>query len=324
MEELLEKIKTLPEEYKKIFDRIYEVEIEEAIQYFPENLKEKFKDAGKQKIVVIKNKLLNQESYFNVWRGKREEPRKEKTLEQIFYDPFCEPLKNTPYDDLGRLENEKAITASNLAKISKEHSLIIFKEHNKEKINKEDIEKALELSFEWFEKKNKRVRVLIWNFGFRGGASIIHPHFQVFSFDSLPLKIELIFKKVIEYKKNYNSDYFEDIFKLYKSLELALEKNKLKAFVNLTPFKDHEIIILFEDFKSSIKELSQLLKEYKSLIENFNLLICDSEEIKLGFLVDRGSSSKLNSDIGALEIYAFSVVSFDPLEFAKELFTKFH
>lgn len=322
MEELLQKIETLSEEHKKIFGRIYEIKTEEAFQYFPENLKAKFVDAEKQKIFIIKNKILNQETHFNIWRSKREEPKEESS--KIFYDPFCEPLKNTPYDDLGRLENERAITASNLAKISKDHSLVIFKEHNKENISEEDIEKGLELSLSWFNKKGSKVKVLIWNFGYRAGASIIHPHFQIFSLDSIPAKIEFLLNKTNEYKKKFNSDYLNDVFEIHKNLGLAKELKNIKVFVNITPFKDHELIFYFLDFKNSIKEISKLLYVYKSLIENFNLLICESEDIKIGFLVDRGLTSKINSDIGALEIYAFSVVGFDPIDFSNNLFSNLH
>ncbi len=323
MEELLRKIEKLDEGAKKIFDRIYEVRIEEAQQYFPNNLKEKFKEAENQRIIIFKNKILNQETHFNIWRAKRKEPKKEEK-EGYKYDPFCNPLEETPYDDLGRLENEKAITASNLAKISRDHSLIIFKEHNKENISKEDIRKALEISIEWFGRKNGRVNILIWNLGFRSGASIEHPHFQIFSFDYLPAKIEYFYKKILEYEENFKTVYFEDLYKLYDLLGLSYKLNNLKIFINLTPFKDNELIFIFEDLKNSLDEVSNLLSAYKEEVENFNLLLCESASIKIGFLVDRGESSKINSDIGALEIYAFSVVGFDPLEFSKTLFPKLH
>lgn len=323
MEEILKKIENLNEKNKEIFNRIYELKVEEAVQYFPESIKEKFRDAEKQKIIIFKNNILNQETHFNIWRGKRKEPTKQLE-EQQKYDPFCNPQEETPYDDLGRLENEKAITASNLAKISKDHSLIIFKEHRKENITNEDIKKALELAINWFKKKSKQSNILIWNLGFRAGASIEHPHFQIFSFDNLPSKIEYLYKTFLEYENKFKKRYFDDLSLLYKELGLFYALNDIQIFVNLTPLKDNEIIFTFENFENSLNDISKLLNAYKEETENFNLLICNSDLIKIGFLVNRGESSKINSDIGALELYAFSVVSFDPLEFANNLFSKLH
>lgn len=322
MEKLIERINSLSKEDKEKFDRIYEFKIEEAKQFFPEKIKEKYKEQEIQKIYIFKNKILNQETHFNIQRAKRKEPIQEKF--EITYDPFCNPLEETPYDDLGRLENEKAITASNLAKISRDHSLVIFKEHDRENLKKEDIEKALRLASEWFRKKGNKVNLLIWNNGYRAGASIEHPHLQIFSFDTLPAKIDSLYQKLIEYKNKFNSDYFEDLFEIHNKLGLAKKLNEVKIIVNLSPFKDNEIIFLFENLENNLTDVSILLNAYHQISSNFNLLICDSEILKIGFIVDRGESSKINSDIGSLEIYAFSVVGFDILEFTENLFSSLH
>ncbi len=322
MEKLINLINSLSQEDKVKFDRIYEFKIEKAQQFFPEKIKETYKDKEFQTIYIFKNKILDQETHFNIQRAKRKEPLKEEKID--FYDPFCNPLEETPFDDLGRLGNEKAISASNLAKISLDHSLIIFKEHNKENLSKEDIEKALELSLLWFKKKQKKCNVLIWNNGFRAGASIEHPHLQIFAFDTLPAKIDFLFKRTIEYKNQFNSDYLEDLFEIHSKLGLAKKLNEIKIIINLTPFKDYELIFLFKDLEKNLTDISELLNLYCKISNNFNLLICDSDFLKIGFIVDRGEISKINSDIGSLEIYAFSVVGFDILEFAEKLFSELH
>jgi ATP adenylyltransferase/5',5'''-P-1,P-4-tetraphosphate phosphorylase II len=314
-------IKIIEQLNNPLFDRIFDFKVEIAKQKFPEKLKEKITGGEEQKIFIFKNKILNQETHFNIWRAKRKEPQKENA-EEITYDPFCNPEEETPIDNLGRLENDYAITASNLAKISSFHSLVIFKKHRRRELNFDDFYNGLILANEWFQRQPFLVKVLIFNYGLRAGASISHPHFQIFSLENIPSKIQDFYKKINEYKKTYNSDYLEDFFKVLNQLNLAKQINNLKFAINLTPFKDKEIIFWNKKLKESIKEISLILAVYKELSENFNMFLIEFNETLLGYLVDRGESSKINSDIGALEIYAFSVVGFDLLEFSKDFIQK--
>ncbi|MFZ8848015.1 MAG: hypothetical protein ACO2O4_02125 [Minisyncoccia bacterium] len=318
MEELIKIIEQLN---NPLFYRIFDFKVEIAKQKFPEKLKEKITEGEEQKIFIFKNKILNQETHFNIWRAKRKEPHKEN-VEEITYDPFCNPEEETPIDNLGRLENDYAITASNLAKISSFHSLVIFKKHRRRELNFDDFYNGLILANEWFQRQAFLVKVLIFNYGLRAGASISHPHFQIFSLENIPSKIQDFYKKINEYKKTYNSDYLEDFFKVLNQLNLAKQINNLKFAINLTPFKDKEIIFWSKNLKESIKEISLILDVYKELSENFNMFLIEFNETLLGYLVDRGESSKINSDIGALEIYAFSVVGFDLLEFSRDFIQK--
>jgi ATP adenylyltransferase/5',5'''-P-1,P-4-tetraphosphate phosphorylase II len=318
MEELIKIIEQLN---SPLFDRIFDFKVEIAKQKFPEKLKEKITEGEEQKIFIFKNKILNQETHFNIWRAKRKEPHKEN-VEEITYDPFCNPKEETPIDNLGRLENDYAITASNLAKISPFHSLVIFKKHRRRELNFDDFYNGLILANEWFQRQPFLVKVLIFNYGLRAGASISHPHFQIFSLENIPSKIQDFYEKINEYKKTYNSDYLEDFFKVLNQLNLAKQINNLKFPIKQTPFKDKEIIFWNKNLKESIKEISLILDVYKELSENFNMFLIEFNETLLGYLVDRGKSSKINSDIGALEIYAFSVVGFDLLEFSRDFIQK--
>jgi hypothetical protein len=317
--EIFEKIKKLDKNYRILFERIYDAKEEIGIQKFTKDLEKKYKNLKEQKITVIKNKILLKETHFNLLRGKRQKPSFEKIIEE--FCPFCDPKKYTPEDEIGRLENKYSITSSNLLKGAKNHSLVIFKKHKD--IGLKDIKGALELSFLWF-KKNKGNKFLIWNYLWRSGASISHPHFQLYSLENLPEKLKFIKERTNWYKKSYKSDYFDDLFKLHKKIGLAKESKGLKILIELAPFKEKEVIILSKDWEENIKELSKLLFLYKKISESFNLfLFYDGDFKKLGFLVDRGSLNELNSDIGSLEIYSFSIVSSDPFKLAKNLFKNF-
>jgi hypothetical protein len=316
---IFEKIKKMDKNYKKLFERIYDVKEEICKQKFSKDLEKKYKNLKEQKITIIKNRILLKETHFNLLRGKRQKPSFEKIIEE--FCPFCDPEKYTPEDEIGRLENKYSITSSNLLKGAKNHSLVIFKKHKD--VNLKDIEGALKIAFLWF-KKNKNNKILIWNYLWRAGASISHPHFQIFSLEDLPEKLKFIKERISLYKIFYKSDYFDDLFRLHKKIGLAKEFNGLKIIVELAPFKENEIVILSKDWDKNIKELSKLLFLYKKISESFNLfLFYDGDFEKIGFLVDRGSLNILNSDIGSLEIYSFSIVSSDPFKLAKNLFKNF-
>lgn len=318
MAELIQKISQLNSSYKILFERIFEIKIEKAEIYFPKILKGKYKDAENQEIIIIRNKILYQETHFNIWRSKRKEPKKELTKLAEEYDPFCDVINFTPQDEFGRLENESAITAANLAKSSKNHSLVIFKKHN---FDQNDIKNSFLLAHQWFLNFKEEIKIIIWNYGYRSGASIFHPHLQIFALDYLPLKIDYFFQQLKIYQNKYQSDYLNDYFLLAKELGLAKNFNQLNIIVNLTPFKDDEIFFFSKNFYDNVNSLSELIFSYYKLgIENFNLFLIETKESLLGFLVNRGESGKINSDIGSLEIYSFSVVGSNPFDLAKKLF----
>ena len=318
MDELINKIKYLKN--KEIFERIFDFKVEKAKQIFTEKLKENFKEGEEQNIYIFINKILKHETHFNIWRAKRREPKESKDIKT--YDPFCNPLEETPVDNIGRLENEYAITASNLAKISSLHSLVIFKKHKKEELNFSDFLNGFDLALKWFELQNSQIKVLIFNYGLRAGASIEHPHFQIISLDEIPYKVKDFYEKIEKYNEEFNSNYLNDLFLVLEELDLARKLNNLNLIINLTPFKDKEIFFFDDKIENCKKEISLILSTYKEFSENFNLFLLESNKGLLGYIVDRGEKEKINSDIGALEIYAFSVVGFNLLEFAKDFILK--
>lgn len=317
----------LSSESKEIFKRIFEIE-EREIEINDNLIKEKYPDFQRQKLVYIKNKILSKEIILNLTRKKRKQPNKAK-LELETYDPFCDYQNSTPIDELGRLENALAVSSKNLSQMADYHSLIIFKKHNFEDLKFDDFFSAFMLAKEWFMKikdvdQEIMTQILIWNYHFRSGASILHPHFQVLSYLHFPLNLEFLAKRVEEYKKKFNSDYFEDYFYLSRELKIGKEKENLKIFVDLTPKKEKGLIINGELNEKNLDFLWDILMKLKNLgTESFNFFyIYDSPKIKnLGFFVDRGEINKINSDIGALEIFDLPVISTDPIEFSKEIFS---
>ncbi len=314
---LREKIKNINQE---IFQRIFEVrEINLDLENF-----ESFPEFQKQELLFIKDKILGLEAIFNFSRKKRPQPRTETKIENE-PDPFCNAHNLTPIDELGRLENESALTAANLSKMADYHSLIIFKKHRFTELTEKDFIEALNLAQEWFEKIKELdprifTQILIWNYHYRAAASILHPHFQVLAFKEIPQRLEDWQKRIEDYQEKFRSDYFADYFQVAQELGITKSFPNLKAWLSLTPFKEKTVFFegnLKNDFWQILEKLIQ------NGTQSFNLFyLYRTTYLKnFGFFVDRGEINKINSDFGALEIFGLPVVSYDPIELAGLIFS---
>ncbi|MCS7230471.1 MAG: hypothetical protein NZ923_10660, partial [Candidatus Kryptonium sp.] len=294
------------------------------------NLAEKYNEFKHQKIIYIRDKVLERETIFNLSRKARPQPQKIENIpkNEKEYDPFCHYETETPLDELGRLQNEVAVTSANISKMADYHSLTIFKKHQLEELNEKDFEGAIDLSLNWFEKIKRydekiKTSIFIWNYHYRGAASILHPHFQLLAYIYEPINISSLSQKLMKYHQSFKSHYLDDYSRLAISLGIGKEKEECKIWFSLTPPKERGLNI-YGNLKPKF-----LWKVIKALVESgtqsFNLFyIVDSTSLKnFGFFVDRGSISKLNSDFGSLEIFGLPVVSTDPFELAKEIFSKF-
>jgi hypothetical protein len=314
-------IENLDPKTKNIFNRIFEIRKEK----FNLKMPEKYKDFENQELIFVKDKVFNKDVVFNIKREKRPLPiSSDHELKNKTHDPFCNLYKETPIDELGRIENESAITAANLSKMADYHSLVIFKKHNFSDLDQKDFVNAILLTNQWFQKINEidqniKTKILIWNYHFRSGASILHPHFQILAFKDESLKIKELKLKLKSYQKKFSQNYFDDYFYLAKKLKIGKEKNKFKIWVSLTPEKENGLNFYGDLNKNSAKFLWQIIKNLTKIgIQSFNIFY--NYELNYGFFVDRGKISKLNSDIGSLEIFGIKIVSSDPFELAKKIF----
>lgn len=322
--EIEKAIENLSFKEKEIFNRIFEIR---KSKINIKNLPDHYKKFEEQEIIYIKDKILNKEVIFNTARAKRPQPinkTKESKEDQnnflIEYDPFCFYQTETATDELGRIENESSITASNISKMADYHSLVIFKKHNLNEVEEKDFILSLQLAREWFEKIKKidqeiKTQIFIWNYHYRAGASILHPHFQVLSYKHYLLTIENIKWNLNIYNKEFKSNYFEDYFLIAKSLKLGKEENNLKIWFSLTPEKEKGINFYGNLFSAGDFFYKILQKLINSGTESFNL--CYIIDLNYGFFIDRGEISKKNSDIGSLEMLGLKVISTDPFELSK-------
>jgi len=334
--ELDKNVEHLSLDAKELFNRIYTFEISIGTLGIPVEMetwvKKMFGSVGRvenQRIVSIKNKFTGDHSLFNQLRTDRPiEAKSAFVLEELKEKRsclFCMPEKQTPADVFGRVKGKYCITAGNIAKYDSFHSLVIFKEHNPMELNEAWIEDYLRTGERWFEEvfkveKKELQKFFLWNCLWRSGASIIHGHIQLTASRMRYGKLEVLEKVAADYKREFNSDYIDDLYRVHKSLGLAKENEGEKILFFVTPIKEKEIFVISRARRSDemADTIYKLLRGYLGMgVQSFNLAIFQLEDYHIARLVDRGPLDAKTSDIGAMELYAASVVSSDPFKLAK-------
>ncbi len=340
--ELDKMVEQLSRDSRGLFNRLYSFEISTGSLDIPAEMenwaKKTFGSVERvenQRIVSIKNKFTGEHSLFNKLRTDRPVEAKSAIELREFKEKenclFCNPEKQTPSDVFGRIKGKYCITASNIAKYDSFHSLIIFNEHNPLEMKKKWIEDYLRTAELWFDEVSKSdvekelQKFFMWNCLWRSGASIIHGHIQLTAAEERYGKLEVLEKVAADYKREFNSSYIEDLYKVHKSLGLASENKGDRILVYLTPVKEKEIFVISKARRSDemADTIYKLLRSYLNMgVQSFNLAIFQLGDYHIVRLVDRGSLEDRNSDIGAMELYAASVISSDPFKLAQVLLSK--
>jgi len=353
----LDKImETMPSEERLLFSRIFDLSTVIGKLRIPASLvgwvEERFGSVDvvqEQKIVKLTNLVTMEGSLFNALRAKRPmEVRERSKVEELIRgaegDQFCEPLGKTPEDVFGRVVGKTCVTASNVAKYDGFHGIVIFNEHNPLLITEEGVADRIDVALAW-AKKAQQVEVeyrnffLMWNCLWRSGASIIHGHMQMTLSRGMHYsKVEALRRASKLYESTNGSNYFEDLYKIHHQIGLGFEVEGTRIIAYLTPIKEKEVMIISKALDQSFKKrLYEVLKcfVYEMGVESYNMAIYmppigmteDEEDDWDGFpvlarVVDRGDVMKRTCDIGAMELYANSVISTDPFWVASVLKSK--
>jgi hypothetical protein len=309
-------------------------------------------EVEEQKIIKITNKITYECSLFNELRSRRPFQTKEQIelnheIERTDGCIFCLPkayyvTSGDTFLESGRIKKKTCFTASNPAKYDGYHGLVIFNDHNPYYfVNFQDF---LSCSIEWAKNAQKKdVNAIyfffMWNCLWKAGGSIIHGHTQMsLSKGKHYGKIEFLLQAANSYGKNY----FKDIYNVHRILGLGFKVNSVKLMAYLTPIKEKEILMMAESIDDLCAVIPRVLEclYHRLGVRSFNLaLICspsaifdeiDEKERERwkGFpimvrIVDRGSLNNRTTDIGAMELYAASVISSDPYIIVRELETAF-
>jgi len=298
-----------------------------------------------QRIVRVSNQVTFEGALFNELRALR--PMEVKggdevraTIASSANDPFCRPETGTPADVFGRVEGTWGITASNVAKYDGFHGVLVFKEHDPlAPLDGGAVRDHLSTARRWAEHALEadpaaRYYFLLWNCLWRAGGSIVHGHMQMTATRGMHYpKIELLRRQALAYDARHGRDYFDDLWLVHESLGLGAEIDGVRVIASLVPIKEREILVLGRpgaDESSLAPAIAKALSAHRAAgVVSYNMALYlpplspDGEDWRrfppLARLVDRGDPANKTSDIGAMELYAASVIAADPFRLAEAL-----
>src|ERR671921_525799 len=262
-----------------------------------------------QRIVKVTNRITLDGTLFNGLRASRPLDTGvsldlEREIAATEGDPFCHPEDGTPADVFGRVEGEHATTASNVAKYDGFHGVIVFDDHNPLHLTPEKVAGYVSVGLEWSRRvleadPEAHYPFLMWNCLWRAGGSIIHGHAQVTATrGSHYPKVERLRRNASAYKLEHGSDYFEDLHGIHESLGHAVGA-LLQGYVEALGVRAFNVAFYMPPLAPTQEDWT----DFPTVVH----------------IVDRGDPSNRTSDIGAMELYAASVVASDPFRVAEAL-----
>ena len=293
-----------------------------------------------QRIVRVSNLVTGESAIFNELRARRPmrsgaPPGIDDELEN---DPWARSEENTPEDLFGRLRNDAALTAANVAKYDAHHSLLIFSEADPLRFDRASVRASVELANRWFAAAHEAdpdavYPFFLWNCLWRAGGSIVHGHAQVqLARGRHYARIETLRRSAAVYREEHGADYFDDLATTHAALGLGWTRGSVRLLASLTPTKEKETIILAPAFgEDAADALYATLAVFRDAlgVQSFNagaLLppLRPVNEDWSGFpcvlrVVDRGPLGVRSSDIGSMELFAEPVVAADPFAVAESL-----
>lgn len=333
------------------FERIFQVHITTGQVVPPEAMHDWIRthfgsvDAVRQQRIVKVTNLVSQEgSLFNELRARRplQAPAGGDDLEAIIRaadgGPFCHPETGTPADLFGRIHGRHSTTASNIAKYDGWHGVVVFENHHPLRFTEEEVADYIDTAQAWARGAHEAdpeacYPFFLWNCLWRSGASILHGHAQMTLTRGMHyVKVEALRQAALHYRGQYASDYFADLMDAHRALGLATDHGSATILPSLTPFKEKETHIIAPepdgDLVSAIHfVLSTFIERFG--MQSFNLALYQrplaaTPEPWEGFptivrLIDRGNPQDKTSDLGAMELFAQSVVASDPFQVAAAL-----
>jgi hypothetical protein len=298
-----------------------------------------------QRIVKVTDLVTLQGALFNELRARRPMEVKgademRRTIDEAIGDPFCRPDTGTPADTFGRIRGVHGRTAANIAKYDGYHGVLVFEAHDPlAATDVAMISDHLMTARRWANAAleadpGARYYFLMWNATWRAGGSVIHGHMQMTTTRGMHYpKVEALRRQALAYQARSERDYFDDLWTVHERLGLGVEAGRARVFASLTPIKEREVIVLGRpgDDEGVLAEgIVRTLTAYRSLgvvAHNMALylppLAPDGDDWRRfaphARLVDRGDPANRTSDIGAMELYAASVIASDPFRVADAL-----
>ena len=295
-----------------------------------------------QRVVRVTNLVTMEGALFNGLRSRRPlVTQRGEVLRDLAEDSgcaFCRPLQGTPEDVFGRVQGAHSVTASNIAKFDGLHGVVIFRDHDPLTFSEETVADYIDTAMAWAERaraanEEAKYPFFLWNCLWRAGASIVHGHAQVIlGRDIHYAKVEHLRRAARGYGEVTGTNYFDDLYRIHDGLGLAMESSGTRILVYLAPVKEKEVFLISGALDRSLEKcLYQVLDCFVRFlgVESFNVVIYMPplgavQEDWSGFpvlvrILDRGDLLNRTADMGAMELYASSIISSDPFRVAEVL-----
>ena len=294
-----------------------------------------------QRIVRVSNLVTGESAIFNELRARRPmraDAAPADMSDELANDPWARPEESTPEDVFGRLRNDAALTAANVAKYDAHHSLLIFGEADPRRFDRASVRGCVALANQWFATAHEAdpdavYPFFLWNCLWRAGGSIAHGHAQVqLARGRHYARIESLRRAAAAYRAEHGADYFGDLAATHAALGLGWTRESAQVMASLTPTKEKETLILAPAFDEDAADaLHATLAVFQDAlgVQSFNAgalmpPLRPVNEDWSGFpcvlrVVDRGLLSLRSSDIGSMELFAEPVIASDPFAVAAAL-----
>ncbi len=348
--ELVATLERLPPTERARFDRLFHVSDcvgvlvpPPAMHQWIESYFGSVQAVEEQQIVKTTNLVTFEGTLFNALRSARPmECHPPEDLAEIIAstdgDPFCHPQEATPEDLFGRVAGRHALTASNVAKYDGFHGVVIYDHHDPLALTREAIVDYLDVGLRWGQRAleadpEARYYFYMWNCLWKSGASILHGHAQVACTRGMHYaKVEHLRRAALGYRAAYRANYFDDLHAAHAAVGLAVDRDPIRLLVSLTPIKEKEVWLLADAVGPALGDaIYRVLDCYVNQlgVTCFNVVLyvpplAPVPEDWSGFpvvarIVDRGALHNKTADMGAMELYASSVVSGDPFKLVSYL-----
>lgn len=350
-------IAALPGEERERVERLFSVELVEGHADPPPQMHDWLRrqfgsvDAVRsQTIVRVTNRWTLEGALISPLRGRR--PIEARSLDALAAEvertrggPFCDPELHTPADPWGRVHGEHSVTGTNAAMYDGQHDVIILDQHDPLAFDEARVMELMQVGRAWAERAGQadplaHNYLLIWNCGWRAGGSVVHGHAQVLlgRGEHYP-QVERRRRDAAAYRAATGSSYHGDLVAAHRDLGLVVsEADGVAVIASLTPVKERELLVIGPPGMDELDpafagRVARTVVAFRDAIgvRSFNLALhrpplgaagVDERWQQAGpvvHLVDRGDPGSRASDIGAMELYAASVVGGDPFELAERL-----
>jgi hypothetical protein len=270
-------------------------------------------------------------------------------------DIFHDPINGTTADVFERIRGRYCISAYNIAKYDGWHGLVIFDEFHPLRFNQAQLLDYFDVALRWLDAAHQmdpaaQYPLIMWNCLWKAGASITHGHLQMTLSRGMAYgQVERWRRAAAEYRRTEKSDLFADLGRLHAALDLTFTNSAdISGYATLTPLKDRELVLHASIDSSLMKSgpdrtalrtalVSLWDVTYRALrsliddqgVRSFNLavyLLPYGQTVEVWDdlpicvrIVDRGDPLVRAVNIGAMELFAGSVITADPFEVAEQV-----